>query len=96
MTRGDLTESLNKPKPSSSRATNKPYPLRNQTSKNALHLTPSKLSPVRSCKLNTSPAPLTPSNKQCSVCQGMEDIRAKSYRELAKSLGENSTEHYRN
>ena len=60
---------------------------------------------MRSCKSNTSPAPLTPSNKQCSVCQGIEDIRAiklndavqeftsklESYRELAKSLGENST-----
>ena len=101
-------ESASKPKSSSSKPAGRSYPLRSQTAKSALHLTPSKLSPLKSQerKSSASPTSLTPSSKKCYVCQGIEEMRAiklndavqeftsklESYREISKSLGENSSE----
>ena len=78
MARANLTESANKPKSSSGRTASRSYPLRSQVAKTALHVTPSKLSPVKLSdrKSSASPIPLTPSSKQCSVCQGIEHMRA--------------------
>ena len=108
MTRAIPTESVVKSKPSSSKTVSRLYPLRSQSSKSALHVTPSKLSPVKLSdrKPISSPTPLTPSKIQCYVCQGIEELRAAklndavqefiskldTYRELSKSLGENSTD----
>ena len=95
MTRVSASETVSKPKASSST-----YPLRGH---------PTKSSPVKSSQveLNLSPTatPLTPSRGKCSVCQGIEEIRSynlkeavqefssklESYVELSKSLGENSS-----
>ena len=103
-------ESASKPKPSSSKPAGRSYPLRSQTAKSALHLTPSKLSPIKSQDRKSGASPtsltLTPSSKKCYVCQGIEEMRAiklndavqeftsklESYREISKSLGENSSE----
>ena len=105
MIRANLTESANKPKLSSGRTISRTP--RSQVAKTALHVTPSKLSPVKLSdrKPSTSPILLTPSSKQCSVCQGIEHMRAINlndaaqeftskldlYRDLSKSLGEYSS-----
>ena len=71
-------ESASKPKPSSSKPAGRSYPLRSQTAKCALHLTPSKLSPIKSQDRKSGACPtsltLTPSSKKCYVCQGIEEM----------------------
>ena len=106
MTRLSASETVNKPKASSSTslAKTRTYPLRGHSSRNTLHITPTKSSPVKS-NASPAPTPLTPSGGKCSVCQSIDEIRAynlkeavqefssklESYRELTKSLGENSS-----
>ena len=108
MTRANPTESVVKSKPSSSKTVNRLYPLRSQSSKSALHVRPSKVSPVKLSdrKPVSSPTFLTPSKNQCYVCQGIEELRAAKlndavqefiskldlYRELSKSLGDNTSD----
>ena len=111
MTRISASETVSKPKASSSTSLPKTrsYPLRGHSTKNTLHITPTKSSPLKSSQvksnLSPTPTPLTPSGGKCSVCQGIEEIRSynlkeavqefssklESYRELSKSLGENSS-----
>ena len=78
MTRAIPTESVVKSKPSSSKTVSRLYPLHSQSSKSALHVTPSKLSPMKLSdrKPILSPTPLTPSKIQFYVCQGIEELRA--------------------
>ena len=106
MTRVSASETVNKPKASSSTSLPKTrtYPLRGHSSRNTLHITPTKSSPVKS-NASPAPTPLTPSGGKCSVCQSIDEIRSynlkeavqefssklESYRELTKSLGENSS-----
>ena len=106
MTRVSASETVNKPKASSSTSLPKTrtYPLRGHSSRNTLHITPTKSSPVKS-NVSPAPTPLTPSGGKCSVCQNIDEIRSynlkeavqefssklESYRELTKSLGENSS-----
>ena len=106
MTRVSASETVNKPKASSSTSLPKTrtYPLRGHSSRNTLHITPTKSSPVKS-NVSPAPTPLTPSGGKCSVCQSIDEIRSynlkeavqefssklESYRELTKSLGENSS-----
>ena len=101
-------EPVVKSKASSSRTVSRSYPLCSQSSKSALHVTPSKPSPVKLSdrKPASSPTPATPSKNQCHEFQGIEELRAAklndtvqefiskldTYRELSKSLGENSTD----
>ena len=47
MTRANPIVSAVKSKPSFSKTVSRSYPLRSQSSKSALHVTPSKLSPVK-------------------------------------------------
>ena len=85
----------------------KPYPLRQHALRNTLQITPTKPSPTKlsANEPNPSPTSSTPI-KKCSVCQGIEELRSyklneavqefssklESYRELSKSLGENSSD----
>ena len=103
MTRANPIVSAVKSKPSSSKTVSRSYPLRSQSSKSALHVTPSKLSPVKLSdrKPVSSPTLLAPSKNQCYVCQGIEELndavqefisKLDLYRELSKSLGENSSD----
>ena len=85
----------------------KPYPLRGHTLKNTPQITPTKPSPtkVSANEPNPSPTPSTPT-KKCSTCQRIEELRSyklneavqefssklESYKELSKSLGENSSD----
>ena len=106
MTGVSASETVSKPKASSSTSLPKTrsHNLRGHSTRNALHITPTKSSPVKS-NLCPVPTPLTPSGGNCSICQGIEEIRSynlkeavqefssklESYRELTNSLGENSS-----
>ena len=114
MTKAATTISANKSKasassqPSLSVNKSKPYSLRGSTIKNSLQITPTKTSPSKLSehKPVSSPNPSTPSNRKCSVCQGIEELRSfklneavqefssklESYQEISKSLGENSSD----
>ena len=113
MTKTATTISANKSKasassqPSLSVSKSKPYSFRGSTIKNSLQITPTKTSPSKLSehKPVSSPNPSTPSNRKCSVCQGIEELRSfklneavqefssklESYQEISKSLGENSS-----
>ena len=82
MTRANPIVSAVKSKLSSSKTVSRSHPLRSQSSKSVLYVTPSKLSPVKLSdrKPVSSPTPLTPSKIQCIVrvlsvyCQGIQGI----------------------
>ena len=74
MNRVSASETVSKPKASSSTSLPKTrsYPLHGHPTRNTLHITPTKSSPVKSSQvesnLSPTPTPLTPSGGKCSVC----------------------------
>ena len=110
MTRGTTTVPVSKckaPTQPSTSAKSRAYSFRGSTIKSSLQITPTKTSPSKLSenKSLSSPNPSTPSNRKCSVCQGIDDLRSMklneavqefsskldTYQELSKSLGENSS-----
>ena len=110
MTRGTTTVPVSKckaPTQPSTSTKSRPYSFRGSTIKSSLQITSRKTSPSKlpEHKSLSSPNPFTPSNRKCSVCQGIDDLRSMklneavqefsfkldTYQELSKSLGENSS-----
>ena len=110
MTRGTTTVPVSKckaPTQPSTSAKSRAYSFRGSTIKSSLQITPTKTSPSKLSenKSLSSPNPSTPSNRKCSVCQGIDDLRSMklneavqefsskldTYQELSKLLGENSS-----
>ena len=92
MTRVSASETMSKPKASSSTSLPKTrsYPLRGHPTRNTLHITPTKSNPVKSSQvesnLSHTPTPLIPSGGKCSVCQGIEEIRSYNLKEAVQEF----------